>query len=494
MDKLLLGIDFGTSTNFVTKYDFDKKNAVAVANMGGYAGSNIFDNCIYIESENNLIIGDKKKYIQYPENSFQDIKRFIVSDQWRHQVPNLNYREVTAMDIAEMIFKSIKQKVEKNEARSIDGAVITVPYAYSDVYKNRIKEAAEKAGIPVIKLVEEPVAAAISFGIFSDRIPDGKKEKIVVFDLGGGTFDITVFQFKKDDKQHATIEVLNTDGVEKLGGKTIDGLFSDKLRNNLDIEYIDFPEEKEKRKFQQTLIDVASREKELLSSEEEVDIFEPLTVNKVSRELELIVKREEFNSWLKDNNIVGQIQDALYRSLDAIDLEPKDIDRIVLAGGSSSIPLIYQIVEDFFGKKPESRQNLGELVGHGAGIVAGLSADNSLHYEVIRKTSKDIGIASSNKFKRILYKNWRYNQESSPISVNLSNKDTASVVFFYEGDSSRIESCERIGKCTINSRNFLDGKVQISLMRDEDTGRLKYIFRNSNHDIVSENFMQDLDA
>ena len=493
MNKLLLGIDFGTSTNFVTKYDFDKRNAVAVANMGGYGGSNIFDNCIYIESENNLIIGDKKKYIQYPENSFQDIKRFIVSDQWKHQVPSLNYREVTAMDVAEMIFKAIKQKVEKNEARSVDGAVITVPYAYSDMYKKRIKEAAENAGIPVIKLVEEPVAAAISFGIFSDKIPNGKKEKIVVFDLGGGTFDITVFQFKKDDEQHATIEVLNTDGVEKLGGKTIDDLFADKLKNSLNIEYVDFSEEKEKKKFQQALIDVASREKELLSNQEEIDIFEPLTINKVSKELEITIKREEFNSWLKDNNVVGQIQDALYRSLDVIDLEPKDIDRVVLAGGSSSIPLIYQIVEDFFGKKPESRQNLGELVGLGAGIVAGLSADNSLHYDIIRKTSKDIGIASSNKFRRILYKNWKYDNESLPITINLRN-DSANVVYFYEGDSSRIESCEKIGKCAIESRDFSDGKVQISLMRDENTGRLKCIFRNSANDIVLENFMQDLDA
>ena len=494
MDKLLLGIDFGTSTNFVTKYDFDKKDAVAVANMGAYGGSNIFENCIYIESENNLIIGDKKKYIQYPENSFQDIKRFITSDQWKHKVPSLGHKEVTAVDVAEMIFKAIKQKVEKAEARQIDGAVITVPYAYSDVYKKRITEAAEKAGIPVIKLVEEPVAAAISFGIFSDKIPDGKKEKIVVFDLGGGTFDITVFQFQKNDKQHAKIEVLNTDGVERLGGKTIDDLVADKFRNHLGVEYVDFSEEKEKKKFQQSLLEVSAREKELLSNEESVDIYEPLTVNKKSAELELEVTRDEFNDWLKSNNIVGQIQDALDRSLDAIDLEPKDIDRIVLAGGSSSIPLIYQIVEDFFGKKPESRKNLGELVGHGAGIVAGLSADNSLHYEVIRKTSKDIGIASSNKFRKILYKNWRYDQESSPISVNLSNKDSASVVYFYEGDSSRIEACEKIGKCTIEGRHFPDGKVQISLMRDEDTGRLKYIFRNSSDAIVAQEFMQNMDA
>ncbi|PTB30973.1 Hsp70 family protein [Photobacterium phosphoreum] len=492
MDKLLLGIDFGTSTNFVTKYDFNKKDAVAVANMGDYGNSNIFENCIYIESEKNFVIGQPKKGVNDPWNFFQDVKRFITSDDWKKKVPNLNDREVTAQDLTTMIFSAIKTKVEYSEARPVDGAVITVPYAYGDKYKKRLKKAAEDAGIKVIQLVEEPVAAAISFGIFSGDIEPDKKEKIVVFDLGGGTFDITVFEFQKNDQRHAKIEVLNTDGVEKLGGKTIDELISDKFRETLGIEYCDFSNKKEESNFRNKLNSVARDTKEELSFNELADVYESFAINLNTEELELEIERNDFNDWLKNNNIIGQIEDALDRAIYDIDLEPEDIDRIILAGGTSSIPLIKEAVRDFFGKEPESKQNLGELVGHGAGILAGLSADNSLQYEVIRKTSKDVGIATGQKFKRILHKNERYGAISTGYKVKLSNTESALQVTFYEGISNRIEDCEKFGTATINGQLFSNGIIYISLMRDKDTGRIKYYFNDENKIEIDMGFLQDV--
>ena len=216
MDKLLIGIDFGTSTNFVTKYDFNKKDAVSIANMGSYGGSNIFDNNLYIQGKDNYIIGDSKKQHSDPENFFEDVKRYIIDDNKKYRVPNLDNKDISAQDIAEMVFYSIRKKIEEViENNKIDGVVITVPYSYGKKYRQRLQEAAQKAGLNVIKLIEEPVAAAISYGIFGDTIEDNKKEKIAVFDLGGGTFDITIFNFEKSNAQNAKIEVLNTDGVEK---------------------------------------------------------------------------------------------------------------------------------------------------------------------------------------------------------------------------------------------------------------------------------------
>ena len=492
MDKLLLGIDFGTSTNFVTKYDFNKKDAVAVANMGNYGSSNMFENCIYIESEKNFVIGQSKKGVNDPLNFFQDIKRFITSDDWKHKVPNLNDREVTAQDLTTMIFSAIKTKVEHSEVRPIDGAVITVPYAYGDKYKKRLKKAAEDAGIKVIQLVEEPVAAAISFGIFSGDIESDKKEKIVVFDLGGGTFDITVFEFQKNDQRHAKIEVLNTDGVEKLGGKTIDELISEKFREKLKIDYCDFSNKKEESNFRNKLNSIAKDTKEELTSNELSDVYESFVINLNTEELEYEIERHDFNDWLKNNNIIGEIEDALDRAIYDIDLEPEDIDRIILAGGTSSIPLIKEAVRDFFGKEPESKQNLGELVGHGAGILAGLSADNSLKYEVIRKTSKDVGIATGQKFKRILHKNERYGAISTDYKVNLSNVESDLQVVFYEGVSSRIEDCEKFGTATINGQLFSNGIIHILLMRDKDTGQIKYYFNDENKTEIDTGFLQDI--
>lgn len=492
MDKLLLGIDFGTSTNFVTKYDFNKKDAVAIANMGSYGGSNIFDNCIYIQEENSYVIGDNRRAHSDPENFFEDIKRYIIDDNKKYRVPNLDNKLVTAQDIAEMIFKTIKEKVEENENRQIDGVVITVPYAYGKKYRQRIQEAATNAGLNVIKLVEEPVAAAISYGIFGEEIKNNQKEKIAVFDLGGGTFDITIFNFEKSDNQNAKIEVLNTDGVEKLGGKTIDELLVKKFMQYINVEFSDFQKEKERIKFQQELNKIAKETKELLSESDEEDIYENIFVNGENKELEITITVDEFNNWLKNNNIIGKIEDALDRAIYDIDLEPEDIDRVVLAGGTSSIPIIKSLVEDFFGKKTEAKKNLGELVGHGAGILAGLSEDSSLNYTVIRKTSKHIGVASGNKFKKILHKNTKYGEESSKVPLRITNKNDELIVSFYEGDSARIEECEKIGKVEIDGRNFLSEEIYISLLReDKQDSKIKAFFYDKDKRLICEKYLED---
>ncbi|MDQ7073998.1 MAG: Hsp70 family protein [Gammaproteobacteria bacterium] len=494
MDKLLLGIDFGTSTNFVTKYDFSKKDAVPVANMGGYGGTNIFDNNIYIQSEDNYVIGDSKKQHSDPENFFEDVKRYIVDDKKRYRVPNLNNRAVSAQDIAEMVFKSIAKKVEENENKKIDGVVITVPYSYGKKYRQRLQEAATNAGLKVIRLIEEPVAAAISYGIFGDDIKEDKKEKIAVFDLGGGTFDITIFDFEKSDAQHAKIEVLNTDGVENLGGKTVDELLSKKFMDHLKIDYSIFSKDKERIKFQSELNKTAKNTKELLSESDEEEIYENVSINGESKELELNVSVDGFNGWLKDNNILGKIEDALERAVYDIDLEPEDIDRVVLAGGTSTIPIIKSTVEAFFGRKSEAKKDLGELVGHGAGILAGLSEDSSLKYTVIRKTSKNIGVARGNKFKKILHKNTKYGEESALMGQKLMNREASSLnVTFYEGDSAKIEDSEKIGVVKINGKEFSSEQIYISLIReDKRDSKIKAFFYNKDKDRVFEGYLEDV--
>ena len=211
--------------------------------------------------------------------------------------------------------------------------------------------------------------------------------------------------------------------------------------------------------------------------------------------IERDLERDEFNSWLKDNNIIGQIEDALERAIEDADLEVEDIDKIVLAGGTSSIPIIKETVKKFFGKNPESKKNLGELLGHGAGILAGLSEDNSLNYEIIRKTSKAIGIASGNRFNKIMDKNWRYGEKSAKKSVTKKDKsNNLQNVFFYEGDSSKIEDCEKIGRGVIDGSLFpSNSKVSIALSREEDSGRMKYFFYDTTGKLITSDFIEDIE-
>ena len=415
-----------------------------------------------------------------------------MDDSWKKRVPNLNNREVSAQDIAEMIFKSIKIKVEAIENRAIDGVVITVPYSYGKTYSQRIKQSAENAGLKVIQLVEEPVAAAISYGLFGDDIQNNQKEKIAVFDLGGGTFDITIFNFEKSDNQHAKIEVLNTDGVERLGGKNIDEILANNFKNILKVEDYDFLKEKERQIFQSELFDIARKTKETLSVEEDDEIYKLININSKDHLFEKIFKVEELNTLLKNNNFIGKIEDALWRAVNDIDLKPSDIDRIVLAGGTSTIPIVKKVVEDFFGKKTEAKKSLGELVGHGAGILAGLSEDSSLQYTIVRKTSKNIGIAQGNRFKHILNKNFRYGEQSVKKPIKLKNRKSELTITFYEGDSAEIENCEKIGHILIDGTLFKDENIYISLVKeDKSDSQIRCYIYDKEKSLVIDDYLTD---
>ena len=476
-DELLLGIDFGTSTNYVTKYDFAKKDAIAVANMGDYGGSNIFENTIYIESGSNVILGRSanKKGASDPMNFFRDIKRHISSDNWSQKIPHLDNQIFTAQDIATLIFKEIKIKVEKIENRPIDGVVLTVPYSYGDQYRRRLRKSAQNAGLSVINIIEEPIAAAVSFGLF-DNNSTTKDEKILVFDFGGGTLDITVFNFSKKNQSHAEIEVLNTSGVEQLGGKDIDEIMISKFKSIIGVEYDDILNDVELKKYQEVLNKTATEQIENLSFDDETEVYENFSLNHTSKELEIDLTVEEFNQWLKSNNIIGKIEDALDQALWDIGedgLEPKDIDKILLAGGSSSIPIINDTIANYFNKTPIAQNNLGELIGRGAGIVAGIASDDSLNYNIIKKVSKNVGIAQGNKFVSILNKNTNYGIESDFFEIKINNlTDTNIKRSFYEGDTSTIENCEYIGYIEFDTVNVGSSKIFITLSKDTDDGRI----------------------
>ncbi len=482
---LYLGIDFGTSTMFVTKYDFVRNNAVPVANLGQFGGSNIFENVIYIENDKNNIIGNTAttRGSADPLNFFKDIKRFIVTNDTFYTVKNLNNRRVKPIELATMIFSSIKNKVESNENRKIDGVVITVPYSYSENYRKLIVQSAENAGLTVIGLIEEPVSAAISFGMLNQTIQtNNHQENIVVFDFGGGTLDTTLINFK-NNQTNVTLEVLNTDGVENLGGNDIDFLITEEFRKKLNVNWQDFSNENERAKFKLTLYTLARQTKELLSTDDEYEIFEVFVVNGKEKTLDFTFNRNDLEKLLRVHNVLGRIQNSLeqlFYSDNNLTIEPKDIDRVILAGGSSAIPAIKKLLHKFFGKEPESRPNLNELVGHGAGIVAGMTKGGNVTFKVIKKTSKSIGIAQGTSFKPILSKNHDYGIESSKQDYYFANNqnNTNLTIYIYEGDSSQIDNCTKIGKVIFNTQNLTNNRVRISISRESLQNQIEVKFYN----------------
>ena len=218
-------------------------------------------------------------------------------------------------DIAGFIFREIKEKVETNENKKIEGVVLTVPYSYTDSYRRRLSEASERAGLKVLQIIEEPVAAAVAFGLFQDLGEHQKKETVLVFDLGGGTLDTTIFEFSGSSQRGITIEVLNTDGVKSLGGEDIDQLMLFKFRDRLLDDKINFSNSKEEREIFEELRKLAKETKEELSTETTVEVYKNFSISGEDKELEFDLEEEEFESWLNRHNFIGRIEDALDRCL-----------------------------------------------------------------------------------------------------------------------------------------------------------------------------------
>lgn len=487
--SLYFGIDFGTSTNFITKWNESTEKVEPVANLGNYnSGKDTFANVIYYPATGHPIIGDAalKQYNDDPDNGVYAIKRHIGEEAWSCKIPHLG-KSLTAEEVVRDIFHCIKEKLmSQNAGNHIDGVVISVPYAFQSRERNIIKNAAEKAGFHVRGLIEEPVAAALSFGIFDSSVEIGMKEKVLIFDLGGGTFDITIFEFERE-QENFKIEVLNTDGEKALGGNDVDELLKKYFVNDI----LKVPVEERNPKAESKFLRQARRSKEELSYEDETDVFEVYdtasksTYDNNGIELDYPLKRKEFEDLLDPflSKIRNCLEDAIYDA----DLEPADIDKIVLVGGSSNIPAIQRDLKKFFGKEPLSTGRSDELVGRGAGIYCGvLLGQLGIKLKIVPKTSYAIGIREGTKFKKVLPKNSKYEQFSEIEYCTIEgNKNHEAEVEIYQGNSSDITKCCKAGKIIIDISAFPKNRVGICLGTDQ-SGNICYRLHINEHEVVAQ--------
>jgi len=484
MEGLYIGIDFGTSTNFVTKWDFKKKTAVPIENLSGeHGGNNFFENVIYYESETNLILGKNaiKKGVSDSNNLVRHIKRKITEDGWKIKINSLN-KELTAKDVTRDIFRKIKDDVSQIEGgKVINGAVISIPFAYGHVERELIKSAAIEAGLNVLGLIEEPVAAALAFGLLNNENLDDKKN-ILVFDFGGGTLDITIFEsFKKENSLN--IEVINTDGDKALGGIDIDQMLYNVFLKKLPYNIEDIEDKKNKAMDIKKICSEAKELKESLSEEDEGDVIITGLYDGNILEIEDFT-REQLNELLK-KSFMKKVLDILENTLDDVEFEAKDIDEIVLVGGTSKIPYIQEELEKYLGKKIEVLDNIEELVGLGAGVYCGKLIDNSLNLKVIKKLSHYIGLSENGHFRTLIEKNARYKEFSGKQEFKLKNSNDNLRLKIYEGTSKKVKDCSVIGNIEIKASDFKEKVFRIKLGTDRD-GIIMYKLLNTSDKLIKE--------
>ena len=376
----IIGIDLGTTNSCVSV--LEGNDPVVIPNS---EGRNTTPSIVAFVDGGERKVGDpaKRQAITNPKRTINSIKRFMGEScqqvaQEIERVPykvvcgandtprvDIDGREYTPQEISAMILQKMKKTAEDYLGQSVTEAVITVPAYFNDSQRQATKEAGEIAGLTVKRIVNEPTAAALAYGLDKTN----KDQKIAVFDLGGGTFDISILELGD-----GVFEVKSTNGDTHLGGDDFDHVIIDWLANEFEKEEgIDLRKD---AMALQRLKEAAEKAKIELSSTTSTEINLPYITATATGPKHLVktLTRAQFEQ-LADKLIQATIKPCEQALKDA-GMTAKDIDEVILVGGSTRIPAIQQVVEKFFGKAPSKGVNPDEVVAVGAAIQGGvLSGD-----------------------------------------------------------------------------------------------------------------------
>ena len=375
----IIGIDLGTTNSCVAVME-GKEPTVIINNEGQRTTPSVvaFTN----DGERKIGNAAKRQAITNPHKTVFSIKRFMGEryDQVTKEIERVPYKVIkgdnntprvdidgklySPQEISAMILQKMKKTAEEYLGQDVHEAVITVPAYFSDSQRQATKEAGEIAGLKVMRIINEPTAAALAYGLDNKN----KEMKIAVYDLGGGTFDISIL-----DLGDGVFEVLSTNGDTHLGGDDFDQTIIDWLAGEFAAENGGFDLKKDPMALQR-LKEAAEKAKIELSNQTSTEINLPYITADATGPKHLVktLTRAKFEQ-LADSLIQKTIEPCRKALADA-NLKPSDIDEVLLVGGSTRIPAIQAIVKNFFGKTPNRSVNPDEVVAIGAAIQGGILA------------------------------------------------------------------------------------------------------------------------
>jgi molecular chaperone DnaK len=408
-ERLIIGIDLGTSTSLLARWEGDHAAMWAIGQHGSYAIKSI----VFFDPQapgdaGKTLVGDlaHRRAMAQPENALSTIKRSMGKDIL---LPAAG-REWTPPQAASYLLRHMKQKIEQDTHLSVELAVVGTPYAFNHNQNLATLEAARLAGYPEggVHLIPEPTAAALTYGL-ARKVDPHRPERMFVFDLGGGTFDITVYEVTRS-AEALTITVLTTGGLGNVGGVSFDddlsawALEAFAQRERVRLHDVD---QRERIHARQILADVIERAKCELSEVTETDVLAPNFLQ--GRHMEEHITRRAFEGLMERH--LRAMRDAVEDCLGRSDLRVQDIDRVLLVGGSSKVPAVQALVRDLFGREPYATENPQEAVVKGATIYGGLLSGTLAGMPEIRFTnvvSYPIGVALHNgTFDRLVERDAR---------------------------------------------------------------------------------------
>jgi molecular chaperone DnaK len=446
----IIGIDLGTTNSVVAVMEGGEPTVITNSEGGRTTPS-----VVAFTKDGSRLVGQvaKRQAVTNPENTVYSIKRFMgrryneVSEEIK-QVPYkvqgagsgdvriaAGGKEWSPPEISAIILQKMKQSAEDYLGQKVDKAVITVPAYFNDSQRQATKDAGRIAGLEVMRIVNEPTAAALAYGL------DKKKdETIAVFDFGGGTFDISILEVGE-----GVVEVKSTNGDTHLGGDDIDERLIEWIIDEFKKDQgIDLSNDKMAL---QRLKEAAEKAKIELSSTMETEINLPFVTADQSGPKHLAMKltRSRFEQLV--DSILTRLRGPVETALKDAGVDAKKIDEVVLVGGSTRIPKVQEIVKEVFGKEPNKSVNPDEVVAIGAAVQAGVLSGEKTDILLLDVTPLSLGIETlGGVFTKLIERNTTIPTRKSEIFSTASDNQTSVEVHVLQGERSMASDNRTLGK------------------------------------------------
>lgn len=412
----IIGIDLGTTNSVVAVKEGD--NITVIPNA---EGSRLTPSVVAFTKEGERLVGQlaKRQAIINPERTIMSIKRKMGSD---YKVV-IDGRAYTPQEISAMILQKLKHDAEEYLGEPVTKAVITTPAYFTDAQRQATKDAGEIAGLEVVRIINEPTAACLAYGVNKEG-----EHKILVFDLGGGTFDVSIL-----DVGEGVFEVLATSGDNHLGGddwdqRIVDWMIAEfKKREGVDLS--------QDRMALQRLREAAEKAKIELSSMPETTISLPFitATNTGPKHLELTLTRAKFEEMTADllERVVGPVQ----RALSDAGLTPNEVDKILLVGGATRMPMVQRKIRELLGKEPTKGVNPDECVAVGAAIQAAILAGEHKDIVLVDVTPLSLGVETlGGVFTKIIERNTAIPVSKSQVFTTAADNQTQVEIHVLQGE------------------------------------------------------------
>ena len=370
----VIGIDLGTTNSVVSVMEGGEPTVIT-----NPEGSRITPSVVGFTKDGQRLVGQlvKRQAVSNPDRTVRSIKRHMGDPNYKVTIDDKSY---TPQEISAMILQKLKADAEAYLGETVSQAVITVPAYFNDAQRQATKDAGKIAGLDVMRIINEPTAAALAYGLDKDQ-----DETVLVFDLGGGTFDVSIL-----DLSDGTFEVLATNGDTHLGGDDFDQKIMDWMVESFKKENgIDLSQDKMAA---QRLKEAAEKAKIELSSMTQTNINLPFITADASgpKHLDLTLTRQQFNEMTHD--LVQRTMEPTRKAMADADLTGNDINKIILVGGSSRIPAVQDAIRTILDKEPSKGVNPDECVSVGAAIQGGVLVGEVKDVLLLDVTPLSLGI------------------------------------------------------------------------------------------------------